>query len=372
MENVRLSVSDFIALTNQTLDYAYPTVEIEGEVQSYKVNQGKFVFFDLKDESSSVGCFMMLFQLRIPLEDGMKVVITASPKLTNWGKFSLTVRSIRPVGEGSLKRSFELLVKKLQSEGLFDAARKRALPAMPECIGVITSKDSAGYSDFIKVLSDRWGGMKIDVAHVQVQGEVAPDQIIRALEYFNQLSMPPQVLVIIRGGGSADDLTAFNDEPLARAVAASRVPTLTGIGHEVDTSLVDMVADVRAATPSNAAQLLTPSREEIRRSLVQQQQAAITAIFSVIDTTERRVESGRLLLLDRFYANITSLEQRTVLLADTLRELNPHTVLERGYAMIKNQDGRVVSGEQIRVGQELTIETKHAIIKTGVTHVKKR
>lgn len=372
MENVRLSVSDFIALTNQTLDYAYPTVEIEGEVQSYKVNQGKFVFFDLKDEASSVGCFMMVFQLRIPLEDGMKVVVTASPKLTNWGKFSLTVRAIRPVGEGSIKRSFELLVKKLQTEGLFDHARKRALPAIPEHIGVISSKDSAGYGDFIKVITDRWGGMKIDVAHVQVQGDAAPDQMIRAIHYFNQLAAPPQVLVIIRGGGSADDLSAFNDELLARAVAASRVPTLAGIGHEMDTSLVDMAADVRAATPSNAAELLTPSRAEIRRSLHQHQQSALSQIFSKLTSLQQQVSGSRQLLLDQFLHNITMLRQRTVLLSDTLRAFNPERVLEQGYAIIRRQDGGIVDGRHVVVGQSLTIDTKHAIIEAGVTNVKKR
>ena len=122
MENtnsIRLGVSDFIALTNQTLEYAYPTVEVEGEVASFKVNQGKYVFFDLKDESASVGCFMTVWQLRVPVEDGMKVIVTATPKLTQWGKFSLTVRAIRPSGEGSLKKSFELLRAKLEKEGLF-------------------------------------------------------------------------------------------------------------------------------------------------------------------------------------------------------------------------------------------------------------
>lgn len=371
MENIRLRVSDFIALTNQTLEYAYPTVEIEGEVQSYKVNQGKYVFFDLKDDSASVGCFMMLFQLRTQLEDGMKVVVAASPKLTNWGKFSLTVRAIRPVGEGSIKRSFELLIKKLQAEGLFDAARKRALPEMPQHIGVISSKDSAGYADFMKVLSDRWGGMKVDVAHVQVQGEVAPDQIVRALQYFNQQSTPPEVLVIIRGGGSADDLAAFNDEVLARAIAASRVPTITGIGHEVDTSLADMVADVRAATPSNAAQLLTPDKAEIHRMLAVQLQGAHTRILSDIDGHRQYLATSRTLLREDFLQHIATVQQRVRLLSGTLEELNPTRVLQRGYALVRDDTGHIIH-DDITIGQQLTIDTKHAIIKAGVLNVKKR
>ena len=203
-KTILFGVSDFIALTNQTLEYAYPSVAIEGEVASFKVNQGKWVFFDLKDEQSSVGCFMSLYSLRVPIQDGMKVIVTASPKLTNWGKFSLTVRAIRPVGEGALKKSFELLKAKLEGEGLFAPERKRSLPQVPHHIGVISSTQAAGYADFVKILNDRWGGIKIDVAQVQVQGEAAPDQIIRAIRYFNEQAELPEVLVVIRGGGSAD------------------------------------------------------------------------------------------------------------------------------------------------------------------------
>jgi exodeoxyribonuclease VII large subunit len=141
MANVRLSVSDFIASANQTLEYAYSPIEIVGDVHSFKINQGKYVFFDLKDETGSISCFMMVFQLRMALEDGMKVVVTATPKLTQWGKFSVTVKHITPLGEGSLKRNFELLVAKLDKEGLFDGARKRFLPKIPSHIGVVASVD---------------------------------------------------------------------------------------------------------------------------------------------------------------------------------------------------------------------------------------
>src|ERR1035437_9385330 len=137
MEKTRLSVSDFIAVTNQTLEYAYPLVEIEGEVASFKVNQSKFIFFDIKDAGGSLGFFMTVWQLRVPIEDGMKVIVTATPKLTQWGKFSLTVKSVRPSGEGALKKSFELLKAKLDSEGLFAPERKRFLPTIPTRIAVI-------------------------------------------------------------------------------------------------------------------------------------------------------------------------------------------------------------------------------------------
>ena len=255
------SPTEFIAVVNQTLEYAYASVLVTGEVASFKVNQGKWVFFDLKDEESSVSCFMTLWNMRVPLEDGMKVTVRAVPKLTKWGKFSLTVDAVKPVGEGSLKKAYEMLKKKLTAEGLFDPVKKRPLPTDLTRLGVISSTQAAGYADFIKIINARWGGMKVSVAHTQVQGMDAPDQIIRALKYFNERG-EVQVIAILRGGGSADDLSCFNDEALVREIAASRIPVITGIGHEVDESLADLAADVRASTPSNAAEMLTRDRAE--------------------------------------------------------------------------------------------------------------
>lgn len=357
MENLKLSVSDFIALTNQTLEYAYPSVMIEGEISSFKVNQGKFVFFDLKDKGGSVGCFMMVWQLRIPIEDGMKVIVSAAPKLTQWGKFSLTVRAIKPSGEGSIKKSFELLRAKLDAEGLFAPERKRPLPVIPRRVGVISSTQAAGYADFIKIIDDRWGGVKIEVAHVQVQGADAPDQMIRALRYFNGREELLDVLVIIRGGGSADDLSAFNDELLVREIAASRTPTLVGVGHEVDVSLADLVADVRAATPSNAAQLLVPDRHEMIRATRAKLQGIIPRIEQAITT--RQTETALTLehALARIEQRIREQSERIQATRRTLAELNPARVLERGYALIRGQQ---------KVGQQIEIETNAAIIKAEV------
>ncbi|MFZ2836130.1 MAG: exodeoxyribonuclease VII large subunit [Candidatus Saccharimonadales bacterium] len=359
MEKISLqfSVSDFIALTNQTLEYAYPSVDIEGEVSSFKVNQGKFVFFDLKDAGASVGCFMMLFQLRVPIEDGMKVIVTASPKLTQWGKFSLTVRSIRPSGEGSLKKSFELLKAKLDKEGLFAPERKRSLPRIPKHVAVISSTGAAGYADFIKILGDRWGGVKVDVAHVQVQGADAPDQMIRALKYFNEREVLPEVVVMIRGGGSADDLAAFNDELLVREIAASRIPTLVGVGHETDSSLADLVADVQAATPSNAAQLLVPDRNEIIRSVHYQ-------VRTLLPKVEQGIAAQQLFLrevLDTALRTTTSRlevqDERLRMLRTILQQLDPQTVLQRGYALLRGTQA---------VGEVIEIETATAIMKAKV------
>ena len=350
MENSQLllTVSDFIALTNQTLEYAYPSINIEGEVSGYKVNQGKYVFFDLKDAGGSVGCFMTVWQLRQPIEDGMKVIISATPKLTQWGKFSLTVRAVRPSGEGSLKKSFDLLREKLDKEGIFSDERKRSLPAIPSHIGVITSTQAAGYADFVKILNDRWRGLRIDVAHVQVQGEVAPDQIIRALKYFNSLTEVPDVIVLVRGGGSADDLSAFNDELLVREIAASRVPTLVGVGHETDTTLADLAADVRAATPSNAAQLVVPDRHDMLHRTDLKVAGITSRTLRIIDQyregVQERMKTCAAAVTDRHRQYVSELDQRRHLLV----ELDPRRVLARGYALIRGmlEEGQVVEIEK--------------------------
>lgn len=357
MEKVLLSVSDFLALTNQTLEYAYPIVTIEGEVTSFKVNQGKFVFFDIKDAGASVGCFMMAFALRVPIEDGMKVIVTASPNLTQWGKFSLTVKSIRPSGEGSIKKSFELLKVKLEQEGLFAFDRKRLLPSQPRHVAVISSTQAAGYADFIKIINDRWGGMKVDVAHVQVQGDVAPDQITRALKYFNQQETLPEVIIIIRGGGSADDLAAFNDEHLVRTIAESRIPTLVGVGHETDETLADLAADVRAATPSNAAQLLTPDKHAVIRSARLRASDVGARLIGRIDEQRRDSRTAVDVAWERFDANINQAQETVTQIQRMLTRLNPQTILRQGYAIIK---GSYAKDEIIE------IEVEAAIMKAKV------
>lgn len=363
MENTLLTVSDFVSLLNQTLEYAYPSVFIEGEVTEFKISQGKWIYFKLKDEESTVDCFMPAWQLRMPIEDGMKVVIVASAKLTKWGRFSLTVKSIKPSGQGAIKKSFELLKAKLDQEGLFSAERKRSLPEIPTRVAVVSSTEAAGYADFIKIINDRWGGLQIDVAHVQVQGEVAADQIIRAVEYFNQLEDLPEVIVVIRGGGSADDLAVFNDEKLVRAVAGSRVPTLVGIGHEVDETLIDLVADVRAATPSNAAQILVPDRREVVRAANAKVASAGYVIVQSIEQFHRQTKEK---LGDAYRHIMEKLDYAFERLAVTrlaIAQLNPATVLERGYALIRGD---------VTVGSEIEIETSSKLIKAEVKDVKRK
>lgn len=358
MPEVKFTVSEFLAVCNQTLEYAFTRIVVEGEVASFKVNQGKWVFFDLKDASSSVGCFMAFSQLNLPLVDGMKVRVRATPRLTPWGKFSLTVQTVMPIGEGNIKKSFELLKQKLAREGLFDIAKKRPLPTNLQKIGVVSSTAAAGYQDFLKILGNRWGGLEISTANVQVQGLDAPEQIVRALDYFNQRG-EVEVIALLRGGGSADDLAAFNDERLVRAVAASRIPVITGIGHEIDESLADLAADVRASTPSNAAERLTPDKKALLGQVQLTHTRLAQRILERISQARTTVLQVRRDLTQSFLQQISQIREQVASKLAVLETLSPEDVLRRGYAILA---GKLSPGEEIAIttfDKTLTAEIKN-------------
>ena len=361
-EDVKFSVSEFIAVCNQELEYSFRSCTIEGEVSGFKVNQGKWVFFDLKDEQGSISCFMPLWSLRIPVEDGMKVMVKGSPKITNWGKFSFTVVNIMPVGEGSIKKSYELLKKKLAKEGLFDPAKKRPLPANLTKIGVISSTGAAGYVDFCKIINARWGGLDIQVCHTQVQGIAAPDQIIRALKYLNERA-EVQVIAIIRGGGSADDLACFNDEALAREIAASRIPVITGIGHEIDESLADLVADVRASTPSNCAELLTKDKRAEIANIKNQVARLRSAIFQNISLEESRIKTNLTTVSAALKKQIEAFSAKLEQTIKVIESFNPELVLSRGYALLTGK---------IELGNVVKITTSKQEIDAKIKTIKER
>lgn len=380
----KFTPTEFISVVNQTLEYAYPSAYLIGEVASFKVNQGKWVFFDIKDEAASISCFMSLYQLRIPLEDGMKVVLKGVPKLTKWGKFSFTVQAIQPIGEGSIKKAFEMLKQKLTVEGLFDPAKKRPLPENLTKIGVISSTQAAGYADFIKIINARWGGLTITTAHTQVQGLDAADQIIRALNYFNERG-EVEIIAILRGGGSADDLAVFNDEQLVRTIAASKIPVITGIGHEIDESLSDLAADLRASTPSNAAEMLSKDRKvefarvkaltaRLHKTLLQSVATAQSDIHSRLARLSREMLNNIAALEASNRDKVSRLSREIVVKITTkmadlrqkiklLEALNPEKVLKQGYAILS---GKISPGSQIE------IQTYHQIINAEIKDVYQR
>ncbi len=262
------SVSEFNEFINGVL--AVHPVVVEGEISRFEIRQQRLIFFTLVDKKSTVDCFAMIWDIDAPLElctEGAMVRVYGVPGLyVKSGRFRINVKRLELAGEGALRRAYELLKARLAKEGLFDIARKRILPRYPRRIGLITSRDAAAYSDFLKILRERWGGLEILFINVAVQGVGAVPQIVRAIEAMQRENI--DVMVITRGGGSLEDLAAFNSEKVARAVFSSRIPVVVGVGHERDESLADFVADVRASTPSNAAELIVPHRREVRSEVI--------------------------------------------------------------------------------------------------------
>ncbi len=349
------SVSEFVDVFNQTLDYAYPSVVIYGELANFRIQKGRFVYFDLKDDMARLECYSTVYNLPGPLEDGMLVKLQGTPKLHSRYGFSFSVTIINPIGLGSIKKMSQLLAAKLEDEGLFSQNRKRSLPYPPTRIGLITSIGSAAYADFIKIINNRWVGLSIDCFNVSVQGDRAPVEIIRAINYFSSLSNPPEVLVIIRGGGSDEDLAAFNNEQVVRAVAASRVPTLIGIGHETNVSFSELAADLRASTPSNAAELLVPSKREINEYLVRlprQMSLSIEHRIKLANGELRAVKANlETVSLSVLMREQQKLENRSKL----IDALSPKKVLKRGYAIVRSNQ-QLTDGTNLAEGSKISIE----------------
>lgn len=346
-DDIIFSVSDFVAVCNQTLEFAYPSVVIEGELANLRISKNRWVYCDVKDDMASVRFFGTVHMLPGPLEDGMMVRVRGTPRLHPQYGFSITMQHIQTVGEGTIRRAAELLQAKLATEGLFDEGRKRYLPYPPERIGLITSGESAAFADFMKILNARWGGVEVLLADVQVQGEPAPAQIIAAIARFNAMAEPPDVLVLTRGGGSAEDLQAFSDERVTRAVATSRIPTLAAIGHEIDISLAELAADRRASTPSNAAELLTPDRRMLLSALTDVQQQLQHRIGGHFSRADQQIRQQREQL--RAYAERSFREARMELTATSklLEALNPRTILSRGYAIVRTDGHGVYDAAQL-------------------------
>ena len=387
-----LSVSQFVdALNIIFADKVFPDgVTIEGEVAEYRVSQGKWIWFLLKDENAVVSCFATSWQLKQPLEDGMKVRVHGVPKIyPKSGKFSITVERVEMVGEGALRRAFELMKRKLEADGLFASERKRAIPRFPERVGLIASTESAAYSDFLRILGNRWGGVKIHSAHVQVQGRDAVRDIVGAFAYFNAHPELAEVIVLTRGGGSLEDLHAFNSEEVARAIFASKVPVVVGVGHERDESLADYAADVRASTPSNAAERLTPDRREVARQIEDAARTMERALEREIAGRKHHLSEVEHVLQDHvraarmeFDAVMSDLE-RVLLGFDArvrglvaavdrderlLKSFDPAGVLRRGYAIVRGPDGQVLrDAASVDRGAAIAVQLAKGTVTAEVT-----
>ncbi len=380
------TVSQFISQVNEIIVGEYT---IEGEVSQYKISQNKWVFFDLKDELATLNCFSTIYTMHTPLEDGMRVRVTGYPKIYDkTGRFSFTVQKVELVGEGSLQRAYQLLKNKLASEGVFDVERKREIVELPERIAVIASRDSAAWGDFKRIMSNRWGGVEIFLKNVSVQGESAVEEIVEAIKSFNHSSVRYDALVLIRGGGSLEDLAAFNSEAVVRAIYESRIPVVSGVGHERDETLTDLVADVRASTPSNAAERLVPDRKDFIHKMVAQKDYIEQTLEFEIHKKKQHVKQSFLVIanqcgfgLDKVknlffsWKNIPDLmhskvfEKQNFLSAATIlfKNVDPKTLLKRGFSISRKSSGKIIrSAREIDKGEKIMVEFGEGEIRAEV------
>jgi exodeoxyribonuclease VII large subunit len=264
------SVSDLTARIRDLLAGEFTDLWVEGEVSNAHAAQSGHLYFTLKDARAQIRCVCFrnqLLRLKFRPEDGLHVTVRGSVSVYEArGEYQIYVEHVEPVGLGALQLAFEQLKKRLEAEGLFDPARKRPLPMLPRAIGLITSPRGAAVRDVVRILRRRFPGLHLILYPVRVQGEGAAQEIAEAIRYFDRAQIA-EVLILARGGGSLEDLWAFNEEVVARAVSACSIPVICGVGHESDFTIADFVADVRASTPSAAAELVVRSRQEFDRHL---------------------------------------------------------------------------------------------------------
>lgn len=370
-------------------------IAVRGEISNCKHHTSGHLYFSLKDDGGVLKCVAFrsaASRLTFVPKDGMKVIAFGSVNVYSpAGQYQLYVQSMIPDGKGDLFAAFEQLKAKLEAEGLFDPERKKEIPKFPRTVGVITSSSGAAVEDIINIVTRRYPLAKLILYPVAVQGVEAPPDLIRAVRYFD--AHPTDVVIIGRGGGSMEDLWCFNDEGLARAIADAQVPIISAVGHETDFTICDFVADLRAPTPSAAAELAVPDRGELAEKIVSLQQKAVTALRSRARLAETRLaryaESAVMKDPQRIlYPYATALaageeklrlavrqrtdgeKHRLSVLAERLQGLSPLAVLARGYGAISSADGRLIRHvSDLTTGAEVRIRFADGTADAQITHV---
>lgn len=346
-----LSVSELTQRIKGLLEGSFPSVDVDAEISGWKVYPSGHAYFTLKDEGAQIGAVMFAGALsacaqRSLFKDGAKIKARGSVGVyPPRGNYQLVVRRMKLVGEGDLMQKYLELKAKLQQEGLFDAARKRKLPYLPKRIGICTSEAGAVIHDMARVLTRRFPYLQIRLFPCVVQGEEAPASVMKALKYFNT-EWRPDLIVVARGGGSFEDLFCFNDEALVRAVAGSEVPVVAAIGHESDFTLTELAADLRAGTPSIAAEMSVPEYVKERDRLSRYSALMRSAVVSKGEWFAQRLDHLSDTLASALALYGERVGRRLEKVSTRLNLLSPYAVLDRGYAIVTRESGEVVKEAQ--------------------------
>jgi exodeoxyribonuclease VII large subunit len=387
-----VTITELTRQIKQSLETSFPQLWVEGEISNFKHHTSGHLYFTLKDEGAQLSAVMWrsrVANLAFQPEDGMKVIargsITVYPPR---GSYQIDVEQIQPVGVGELQIAFERLKKKLAAEGLFDPAHKKPIPEFPDCIGIITSETGAALQDIRSVLTRRHPSVEVVLTSVRVQGAGAAEEIADAIEQMNRFG-GIDVLIIGRGGGSLEDLWAFNEEIVARAIYASKIPIVSAVGHEIDFSIADFVADLRAPTPSAAAELVVRDRMELLEDIGNLYYTMRGAIDTQMSSFRERMTSlltsysfnrprdlvrefsQRVDEIDRslgvsFNYIVSTTYQRYDALKHQLQALNPDGILRRGYSIVRKESRIVSSVHLLHPGDEAEIQFHNGTIGVQV------
>lgn len=375
------------------------SIQVRGELSGFKSYASGHLYFTLKDETASVSCVMFRGQatrLSFKPENGLNVIVSAKASLYDRdGRFQLYVQAMQPDGIGNLHLEFERLKARLAAEGLFDPSHKKPLPALPACIGVVTSPSGAVIRDIIHVLQRRFPGFRLQLVPVAVQGQQAASQIAAAIRLLNRLGQV-DVILVGRGGGSIEDLWAFNEEETARAVYESEIPIVSAVGHETDYTICDFTADLRAPTPSAAAELVMPVKQELIIGLLQKQERMKQALIRKFDyqsmrlagLLDRPVLKSPFESINRKRQTIDWLQDRLLqagtqqtgklsrklgILSTKLDAMSPLKVLSRGYAVVSDEKNRpILSTALIRPSDKIDVTLQDGVLVCEVLKVKDR
>jgi exodeoxyribonuclease VII large subunit len=379
-----LTIAEITSLIKEILEGAFPSVVLEGEISNFRPSSAGHLYFTLKDATSAISAVMFRGKSRFlsfTPKDGLLVRATGSISVYEArGAYQIIIESMEESGSGDILRLLEERKRRLAAEGLFDEARKRPIPSYPERVAVVTSPTGAAIRDILQIIRRRNPGISVTVLPSPVQGTEAPPAIVRQIETANRYRMS-DVIIVARGGGSLEDLLPFSDEAVVRAIAGSPIPVISAVGHEIDWSLADFAADLRAPTPSAAAELVSPLREDLLarleyaadgiRSDIESRVERIRLMMQAFapDSLElrfRRVEQPLLLRFDDAKeALIAGLRDRAVdarrrvaVLAEKLRGADPRAILERGFSIVRNADtGAIVrSARDVIPGGRLHIQ----------------
>jgi len=389
-----MSVGELTGHLKAVLEQTFPAVWVAGEISDLARPRSGHLYFTLKDDHAQIRGVIWrsaAARLRFDLEEGQQLLCLGDVELyAARGTYQLVVRKVQPQGLGGLQLAFEQLQAKLQAEGLFAAERKRPLPRFPQRIGVITSPTGAAIRDFLEAALRRWPGGEIMVLPAQVQGDAAAASIVAALDAAHRLTPPLDLIVLTRGGGSLEDLWSFNEESVVRAVAGSRIPTVSAIGHEIDVTLCDFAADARALTPTDAATQALPDASSLSRMILTLRQRSDQAIRNTLRSRRQQLEwlgqrSGLRNPFDIVHDRARMLdeldEQGQRAIAQSLREkqtriqrleasltaLSPLSVLARGYSVTMDRDGNPISDSRtVSGGDTLRTRVHHGEILSKV------